>query len=226
MKQAILQLLIMPLPWMIRRFFLKRILNIEFGDGSKIGFSIILARKIKLGKNTRIGHFNICKPIDELIVGDYSLIGTKNYITGFSVVDASVIKHKHFAHIVNRQCVLHIGKHTAITSRHYFDCNGGIYIGDFSEVAGFENAFMTHSIDAKENRQDAQPITIGSYTFIGARCMFLKGTSIPSFCIVGACSLVNKVFDKEYTLYGGVPAKELKDIQGYKFFERNTGFVE
>lgn len=67
----------------------------------------------------------------------------------FSVTHVKVRKYSHFSHIDNRQCILSIGKNTSITSRHYFDCNGGIYIGDYCTIAGFETAFMTHSIDLK-----------------------------------------------------------------------------
>lgn len=226
MKSAILQVFLMFFPWKIRKWFLKRIINIEIEEGARIGFSIILAHKTHMGINAKIGNLCICKAIDELYLDDNSKIGTKNYITGFSVKDPLVIKHRHFAHVADRKCVLRIGKHTAVTSRHYFDCNGGIYIGDFCEVAGFETAFMTHSIDIKENRQNAGPIVIGDYTFIGARCLFLLNSTIPPHSIVGANSMINKKFTDEYMLYGGSPARPIKDVSDYKFFKREVGFVE
>lgn len=213
-------------PWSFRKFVLVKILGMELEKGAKIGYSLVLAKHVHLGKKSKIGHLTICKEIDELFLDDNSKIGNRNYITGFSVTAPQVLKYHHFAHVINRQCVLHVGKNTTITSRHYFDCNGGIFIGDFSEVAGFETSFMTHSIDLENNRQDAKPILIGDYTFIGARCLFLKGSAIPSNSIVGASSLVNKKWEQEFYLYAGIPAKPLKSVSNYKFFSRLNGFVD
>mgnify|MGYP000131553782 FL=1 len=118
-----------------------------------------------------------------------------------------------------------IGKNTSITSRHYFDCNGGIYIGDYCTIAGFETAFMTHSIDLKNNRQDTSPIRIGNYAFVGARCTILKGAILPDYSVLGACSLLNKQYNTP-GLYAGNPAKYIKSLENYKYFEREYGFVK
>lgn len=219
------QLLLFLFPWRVRRYLLKRILHFEIANHAHIGFSILLANRVVLGDYASIGHLNFCKSIDLLELGEYSNIGTKNYITGFSVENSKAIKYNHFSHLPNRQCVLKIGKHTGITSRHYFDCNGGIFIGDYCQIAGFETAFLTHSIDLINNRQDADSIRIGDYSFIGVRCTFVKGTEIPPYSIVSACSLVNKKFIEQKAMYGGVPCKIIKKVDDLKFFEREKGFV-
>lgn len=225
MIKIIIQVFLFFFPWKIRRFFLAKILKFEMAEGAHIGFSILLARHVILGKYASIGHLNFCKDIDLLELGEYSNLGTKNYITGFSIYDKAVLKNNHFSHIEERQCVLKVGNHTGITSRHYFDCNGGIFIGDFCQIAGFESAFLTHSIDLKNNRQDADPIVIGDYSFIGTRCTFLKKSKIPARSIVSACSLVNKQYQEENSLYGGIPCKFIKTIDNYKFFYRTNGSV-
>lgn len=219
------QILLWFFPWKIRRLLLNKFYGYEISKSARIGFSIITAKKIKMNDNSSIGHFTICKSIDRLEIGENSGIGNRNFITGFSISSPAVTEHGHFSHIPNRKCELIIGKHVGITSRHYFDCNGGIYIGDFCQIAGFETAFLTHSIDLKNNRQDAAPIHIGAYSFIGTRVTFIKGSAIPSYSIVGACTLVNKVFDREYSLYGGVPCKFIKETQECDFFKRENGFV-
>lgn len=222
----ILQILFWLLPWNIRRFLLKKIYHFEFSSGAKIGFSIILAKKMKMGQNSSIGHFTICKKIDYLEIGDNSGLGNNNRITGFSVESPIVRQHGHFSHIKDRKCEFVIGNNVGITSNHYFDCNGGIYIGDFVQIAGLDSIFMTHSIDLKASRQDAESIHIGSYTFVGARVTILKGSSIGKNCIVGAGAVVGKKFDLDYRLIGGVPAHYIKSVEGYKFFERKEGFVK
>lgn len=226
MIKIIWQLLLFILPWKLRKWGLKHSFGFDLEEGSHIGMSIILAKKVHLHKNASIGHFNICKPIDNLSVGENSGIGNRNFITGFSVKNKIVLKHGHFAHIKDRKCELVVGEHVGITSRHYFDCNGGIYIGDYCQIAGFETAFLTHSIDLENNRQDARPIKIGKYTFVGTRVTFLRGSVIPPYSVVGACSMVNKQFPEPYSLYAGVPCKFIKLVNRYEFFNRETGFVK
>lgn len=222
MLKILAQILLFFFPWRLRRLLLCSFFNFDIAKTAKIGYSILLANKVILKDYSSIGHLNICKKIDLLELGEYSNIGTRNFITGFST---QIIGFKHFTHISNRECVLRVGKHTGITSRHYFDCNGGIYIGDFCQIAGFESAFLTHSIDLKLNRQDTASIVINNYVFIGTRCTFLKGSSIPSRSLVSACSLINKKFTQEDSLYGGVPCKFIKNVKGYHFFNRKVGFV-
>lgn len=220
------QILLFFFPWRIRKYLLKKLCHFELSDNTKIGFSIILAKKVILRDNARIGHFNFVKPIDCLQLNENSKIGSRNWITGFSVKDVNVIKKSHFSHVKDRQCVLILGKESSVTSRHYFDCNGGIYIGNYCTIAGFETAFLTHSIDLKNNRQDALPIVIGDYTFIGARCTILKGTKLPDYSVLGACSLLNKQYENNYGLYAGTPARYIKSLEGYQYFSRKQGFVK
>ncbi|MFT4224756.1 acyltransferase [Dysgonomonas sp.] len=217
-----LQFILFIFPWKIRKFFLKKCFNFQLSETARIGFSIIMAKRVQLGEHTRIGHLNYCKKIDLLEIGDYSNIGNKNLITGFSVHDADVI---HYKHIKNRQCVLKIGNHTGITSRHYFDCNAGVFIGDFTEIAGFETAFLTHSVNIAESIQDAAPILIGNYNFIGTRCTILKGTETADKVVVGACSLINKPLEEGETLYAGVPCKKIKKLTNSKYFARLKGAI-
>lgn len=64
------------------------------------------------------------------------------YITGYSVLNKSV-----FQSVANRRCELILEESAGITSRHYIDCNGGVYIGAFTTVAGIKSQILTHSIN-------------------------------------------------------------------------------
>lgn len=222
----LLQIILFIFPWKIRKILLCKFCKFKMGSGSKIGFSIICAREVMIGNNSHIGHLTYCKDIDRLVIGDNSGIGNNVKITGFSINSPLVKLHGHFSHIFDRKCELVIGNHVGITSNHYFDCNGGIYIGDYAQIAGLDSIFMTHSIDLSNCRQDAEPIRIGRYTFVGARVTLLKGSEIANCCVVGAGAVVGKKFKTDYMLVGGVPAKEIKSVKGYNFFERKEGFVK
>lgn len=222
MFRGILQIILFCFPWSIRRKCLNVLLGYNISKTAHIGKSIILAQKLILEDNAHIGSGTLCKPIDRLVMHKNSNLGNFNLITG---VNTSNRNSKHFAFIPNRKCELIIGSETGITSRHYFDCTAGIYIGDFCQIAGFGSTFLTHSIDIKENRQDAQSIRIGNYCFIGLRSTILKGTSIADRIALGACSLVSSNLEKSESLYAGIPAKHVKDLKSYKFFFRNKGEV-
>jgi len=70
-----------------------------------------------------------------------------------------------------------------------------------------------HSIynEKKEVINEAKDIKIGNDVWIGCRCLILKGSSIPNKSIIAANSLVNKPLLGENKIFGGQPAKELKD---------------
>ena len=57
----------------------------------------------------------------------------------------------------------------------------------------------------------SNPIIIGNKVWIGCRCLILKGASIPDNSVIGANSFVGKRLEKENALYGGQPARLLKE---------------
>lgn len=222
MKKIVIQVLLLPFPWPIRRMLLCTIFNFEISKTAHIGFSLILADKLKMKNNSRIGSLSFCKNIGLLSLDEYSSIGTLNYITGFPQNNDSF-----FSHRVGRKCELIVKKHSAITSRHFLDCTAGIYIGEFTTFAGLRSQILTHSIDLVENIQDCHSVNIGSFCFVGTNTVLLSGANLPDYCVLGAKSLLNKNFLAEYRLYGGVPAKEIAILEkdNMKYFHRLVGFV-
>jgi hypothetical protein len=57
--------------------------------------------------------------------------------------------------------VFKIGEHSAVTSRHYLDCTGGVTVGAFSTVAGARSTIFTHQVDITQSRQVWRPVRIG-----------------------------------------------------------------
>jgi acetyltransferase-like isoleucine patch superfamily enzyme len=55
------------------------------------------------------------------------------------------------------------------------------------------------------------PTLIGDHVWISHGVSVLKGSVIPSGCIVGAKSLVRNAFDTENALIAGIPARVIKD---------------
>lgn len=209
------------LPWPVRRSILEKQFGYSIHPSSYIGFCWILPRRLIMEENARIGHFTLCKKIDLLHLGAHAIIGPLNWITGFPTGPS-----RHFAHQPDRCPELLVETHAGISSRHLIDCTARVRIGAFATIGGYRSQLITHSIDLAANRQSAEPIEIGEYCFVGTNCVLLGGSSLPHHSVLGAQSLLNKKWEEPYRLYGGVPAKPLKELsQEMEYFRRTEGFV-
>lgn len=210
------------LPWSLRRLALQRWFGYTIHPSARIGLAWVFPVKLVMGANSRIGHFTTAVHLDLVELGEKSSIGRGNWITGFPSNTTS----KHFSHQVNRQPALILGDCASITKNHHLDCTSLIKIGRFTTIAGYQSQFLTHSINVLDNRQDSAPIIIGEYAFVGTNVVMLGGAILPARCVLGAKSLLNKPFDDEWMLYGGVPAKALQELpRDAKYFTRSEGFV-
>jgi len=210
------------LPWPIRRAMLRRFFGYEIADTSRIGLSWIYPKKLVMKEGASIGHLTVCKGIDLLQIGESASIGNLNWITGYPSDLPG-----HFEHQPDRRPELILDGHSAITNRHMVDCTASVHIGAFATFAGFASQLLTHSINLETNRQEAYPIRIGDYCFVGTNCVLLGGSALPNYSVLGAKSLLNRAYTETYQLYGGVPAKPIKPLpQTTLYFQRKTGFVD
>ncbi|MBK6282668.1 MAG: acyltransferase [Draconibacterium sp.] len=223
MMKILFQLLIIWLPWSIRRKLLSMFYGYKIHPTARIGKSLIFPVKLEMAAHSRIHNLVICKQIDRLVLNEDSGIATMTFITGFKTGG-----NNYFKHVENRQCELILGKSAGITSRHFIDCNGGVYIGDFTTVAGIRSQILTHSIDIYKNRQHTSPIHIGKYCFLGTGCILLPGTKLPDYSILGAGSVLTKEFEQTGMLYGGNPSKPIKklEVNDTLYFQREKHVVD
>lgn len=209
------------LPWPLRRAILRGMFGYEIADDSRIGLSLIYPKQLVLKSGARIGHLSVCKDIDRLELGEAASIGNLTWITGFPSGTRG-----HFEHQTDRKPELVLGAHAAITNRHLVDCTASIHIGAFATFAGFASQLLTHSINLETSRQEAYPITIGDYCFVGTNCVLLGGSALPACSVLGAKSLLNRAYSDRFYLYGGVPAKPIKALpETMAYFQRKTGYV-
>jgi acetyltransferase-like isoleucine patch superfamily enzyme len=210
-------------PWGIRRRLLAKIFGFEIHPTARIGKSIILAKHLKMDAHSRIHNLVFCKAIDRLEMGEDSGIATLTYITGFSIKCANLFKG-----VPDRKCELVLGRSAGITSRHFVDCNGGVYIGEFTTVAGIRSQILTHSIDIYTNSQTAKPIRVGKYCFVGTGCILLPGSALPDYSVLGAGSVLAKAYDDVGWLYAGSPARPMKqlDVSNIPYFKRSKHVVD
>jgi acetyltransferase-like isoleucine patch superfamily enzyme len=218
----IFKIIICLLPWSLKRWLLQRSFGYEIDPSARIGVAWVYPKHLRMGKETRIDHFTVAIHLDSIELGDHATIGRSNWITGFPSHS-----DKHFAHQKDRRPRLMIGEHSALTKKHYLDCTHEIRVGRFTTIAGHQSELLTHSIDIVAGRQHSEPIEIGDYCFVSTRCVILGGARLPSQSVLAAGAVLTKAFEKSFSLYGGVPARYIKDVPNEaRYFHRATGFVQ
>jgi acetyltransferase-like isoleucine patch superfamily enzyme len=208
------------LPWFARRWLLRVFCGYSFAEGARIGCSLIGCTSLQMGPSSRIGHFNVVKGI-RVDLGEFATIGDFNWISGLGRGN-----RKHFTDEAGRDPAFVMGRHAALTSRHYIDCSNRVDIGEFATVAGARSQILTHAIDFRRNRQVSAPVRIGRYCFVGTACIVLKGSELPDCSVLAAGSSLSRAYADTFTLYSGVPALPVKALdRDAEYFRRSRGFV-
>ena len=221
--RRLLQALILPLPWWLKRPLLQRLFGYRLAPSARIGLAWVYPRQLRMAAGSRIDHFTVAVNLDSLELGEQASIGRSNWITGFPTGTSS----RHFAHQPERRPELQLGAHAAITKHHHIDCTNRITIGPYTTIAGYSSQLLSHAIDLQHNRQHSEPISIGAYCFVGTNCVILGGSVLPDHCVLGALSLLNKAHSEPWGLYAGQPARRLKSIDpSATYFNRTRGFVD
>ena len=214
--------IVIVLPWFMKRRILSACYGYRIARSARIGLAWIFPEHLEMAENSRIGHLTVAIHLNRIKLDTFSSIGRSNWITGFPKGNRS-----HFSHIEDRNPELILGKHSAITKKHHLDCTERIEIGSFTTIAGYHSQLLTHSIDIEKGIQDAHPISIGNYCFIGTNVVMLGGSQLPDYCVLGAKSMLSQKIEASYSLVGGVPAKVVKSLpESSLYFTRTKGYVD
>lgn len=165
----------------------------------------------EMAPHARINRWNMIKGMRVVRLAEYATIGRNNIITA----------HAAYARLSGGGG-LELGEHAYVTSRHSLDCSGTLTLGGFSALAGFGSQVLTHSIDLTRNAQTAHPVQIGERSFVGARCLLLGGSSLPSRSVLAAGSVLTDADRSDQGLWAGVPARFKTAMTG-KWFDRSIG---
>ncbi len=110
---------------------------------------------------------------------------------------------------------LRVGSNISIHPFCYFECIGGISIGDNVSIAegtsiiSFDHNYGDVSIPIKDQGITRKPINIAEDVWIGAKATVLGGIEIKQGSIIAAGAVVTSDVN-EYSIVGGVPAREIK----------------
>lgn len=191
-----LSLLLMLLPSFLKRLILNINSENHISKTAKIGFSYIKVNKLVMLDDSRIGHFNFIRKLDELFLSEGACICNFNRIGQFNLIKLNkkskitsynVFGGDNYYNEGTKEFIL--GEKSNITVNHKFDVVDSIYIGDNTVIAGSYSQFYTHSFDLNRERLQWK-ITIGNNCYIGTRAVVLA--NITDNVIVGAGSIVNK----------------------------------
>lgn len=90
----------------------------------------------------------------------------------------------------------------------YIEASNGIVIGDYTNLGpnvGLLSA--NHNLIDNTKHDDAPPIKIGRFCWIGMNAVILPGVELGDFTIVGAGAVVSKSFTDGFCVLGGTPAQ-------------------
>ena len=182
----------------------------NIGKDCKIEPNIFLrTRNIKLEQGSSIGLGNVFRDLNKLHLGQGSTIRNFNWISASPVLERK-----------GGGSSLTLGKMTSVTSRHYFDCSGGILLGDFTTIAGVRSTLISHQIDIKRGEQSVSPINIGKYCLISSNSAVCPGVFIEDFTVVGMGTVLAGEYCVQKSLIVG-PKGQIKKIEiSGEYFER------
>lgn len=221
MLRLLIQLLIMPLPWSIRRLGLKLLLGFDIAPSARIGWSIILAERVTVCAHARMGSFNFVNRLASFHLGEHAQMGSLNWLSGWPAsTDYFAVDR------ATRDPSFRMDEHTSFSNRHLIDCNDKVHLMAFAGLGGWGTQILTHSIDLALGVQRCAPVTLGPYSFVGTRCVLLKGAVLPHHSVLGAGSTLHKPMTQPFALYSGVPAALVRELPVETgWFQRTEGHV-
>ena len=204
------------LPPFLNRACYRLFFGYKIGKRVRIGFSVIDARHCQIDDDVTIGHLNLIFRVEKLTIRDHAKIGHLNIIRGGEDVQlgrySEIIRLNEINSIPDPDVVNEIdptfslGDGSIVTTGHKIDFTDRIEIGKRTIIGGRNSSIWTH------NRQKTRPIKIGSFTYVGSEIRMAPGSTIPSRCIVGMGAVVTSQLLDEEMLFGGIPAKPIKEL--------------
>lgn len=214
--RKIINLLIIFLPWTIRRYILNKFYHYKIHPTAHIGLSYIYPKQLIMAEGARIGHLNVAIHLELIQMDKNCIILQKNWITGFPLNNKS-----NFQDFPNRKPYLIMKEDSSITKQHHIDCTDMVIVGELTTIAGYGTQILSHSFSLEKNSQACAPIQIGHHCWVGTRSIILPGSVLPPQSVLGAGAVLQKKYTESFVLYGGVPAKFIKKMdENYEFFHR------
>lgn len=106
---------------------------------------------------------------------------------------------------------INIGEDTIIGNHVFLDGREEIKIGNHVDIASNVQIYNSqHDIDSEDFNAILKPVLIEDYVFIGPSVIILPGVKIGKGVVIAAGAVVSGDVP-EMSVYGGVPAKKIRD---------------
>ncbi len=142
---------------------------------------------------------------------------------GITIGSDSIVMHGAVLHVYNFRDLpnskINIGKNSLIGEYSVIRGQGGVEIGDrvftspFSQIIAVNHIFDDPQVSFVEQGITAEGIIIEDDVWIGASAVITDGVKVGKGAVVAAGAVVTKDVPP-YTVVAGVPAKEIKQIDG------------
>lgn len=111
--------------------------------------------------------------------------------------------------------ILSMGDNVLITKGHDLDASGGIVMEDWTAIAGKETLVYSHGYDPSTHVLSCAVTRICANSFIAARTTLAAGATLPEHSVLAMGGVLMPGATKTKMLYGGVPAKPIRDISDW-----------
>ena len=204
------------LPSFLKRSIYRHLFGYTIGKNVRIGLSIIYVDECEIADEVTIGHFNAFVRTKRLRIMDHARIGHLNIIRGGDEVVlgrySEIIRLNEINSIPEPLAVNEVdprfilGDGAIVVASHKIDFTDRVELGKRVILGGRNSSLWTH------NRQMTKPIKIGDYSYMGSEIRMAPGSEIPSRCIVGIGAVITKKLEGENNLIAGVPAAATKPL--------------
>jgi acetyltransferase-like isoleucine patch superfamily enzyme len=178
--------------------------------------------KVIVRKNARISGFSVFLHVAQLHLGEGAVMGHWNWVAAAPTLRTATLDSR----TAGKAAHFELSEYSAITSRHYIDCSGGVTMGKFTVLAGVRSTILTHQVDTVRSEQTVHGVSIGSHCLVGSNVQIVPGTRIPDRSVIAMGSVVAGVLEEPGSLYAGVPARQIKRVDSGAYFGRREGFAD
>ena len=178
---------------------------------ASIGPSLVLGvGRFEAGPGAIVGIGNVFRGLVRVSLAQGATIGQLNW---FSTAPT-------FVGTTEQAATLELGECAAVVSRHHVDCSGGVVLERFAVAGGMGSILLTHHVSHQSGKLECAPIRLEEYALLNGANRMVAGAVLPARSLTGIGAVVLPGLHAPGRLYAGVPAKDVKAVDGGKFFAR------